>query len=68
MRNLGTCRFDVKGEFQVGGPHEGESTDARHRGGAIRSRDEGAVMALDRRSCIVWLYWRVNQRWDEPSV
>jgi hypothetical protein len=35
--NLGTCRPDVKGETQVGGPHERESTDAGHRGGAARS-------------------------------
>ena len=53
-RNLGTCCFDVKGEFRVGDPHEGESTDAGHRGGVTRSRGEGAVMALDRRGYIVW--------------
>jgi hypothetical protein len=32
--NAGTCRSDVKGETQAGGPCEGESTDAGHRGGA----------------------------------
>ena len=39
--NVGTCRPDAKGEVQVGRPHEGESTDAGHRGGAARIRDEG---------------------------
>ena len=38
--NVGTCRSDDKGETQVGGPHEGESTDAGHRGGITRSSDE----------------------------
>ena len=45
--NVGTCRPDAKGEVQVGGPHEDESTDAGHRGGAARIRDEGSVMGLD---------------------
>jgi hypothetical protein len=30
-----------------------ESTDARHRGGAVRSSDEGLVMRLERRGCII---------------
>ena len=37
MWNAGTCRPDAKGEIQIGGPYEGESTDAGHRGGATRS-------------------------------
>jgi hypothetical protein len=37
VRNVGTCRPDVKGETQMGGPHKGESTDAGHRGGPTRS-------------------------------
>jgi hypothetical protein len=41
MWNVGTCRPDAKGEVQVGEPHEGESTEAGHRGGATRSSDEG---------------------------
>jgi hypothetical protein len=49
--NAGTCRSDVKGEAQVGDPREGKSTDARHRDGAVRSREEGSVMELDRRGC-----------------
>jgi RNA-directed DNA polymerase len=46
--------------------HKDESTDAEHRGGAARIRDEGSVMGLDRRGCIVWLYFQVNQKWEEP--
>ena len=37
MRNMRTCRCDVKGERRVSGPHEAESTKAQHRGGATRS-------------------------------
>jgi hypothetical protein len=48
------------------GPHKGESTDAGHRGGAVRSREEGSVMGLDRRGCVVQLYLGVNQKWEEP--
>jgi hypothetical protein len=33
VRNLGTCRSDVKGEIQVEGLLKDESTDAGHRGG-----------------------------------
>jgi len=36
-------------------PHEDESTDAQHRGGAIRSSDEVFVMKMERRDCIVQL-------------
>lgn len=40
VRNMGTCRCDVKGETQVSDPHQCESTDAQHRGGRLRSSDE----------------------------
>ncbi len=53
LRNAGTCRPDAKGEAQVGSPHESQSTDAGHRGGAARSRGEGPVMGLDRRGCSI---------------
>ena len=59
-RNVGTCRPDAKGEIQIGGPYEGESTDAGHRGGAVCSRDEGSVMGLDRRDRVVQPWPRVN--------
>ena len=51
LRNAGTCRPDVKGDVQAGDPRKGQSTDAGHRGGAVRSREEGSVMGLDRRGC-----------------
>ncbi len=34
-------------------PREGESTDARHRGGMTRSSDEGCVMRLERRGRVI---------------
>jgi hypothetical protein len=49
--NAGTCHPDVKGDVQAGDPRKGQSTDAGHRGGAVRSREEGSVMGLDRRGC-----------------
>jgi hypothetical protein len=64
--NVGTCRFAAKGEPQVGSPHEWESTEAEHRGGVVRSRGEGAVMALDRRDDIVWRDSVANRQREEP--
>jgi hypothetical protein len=52
--NVGTCHSDVKGEIQ-GGKTKYESTDAEYRDGATRSSEEGAVMALERRGCPIWL-------------
>ena len=49
--NAGTGRAKVKGEAQAGDPCKGKSTDVGHRGGAVRSRDEGSVIGLDRRDC-----------------
>ncbi len=64
-RNVGTCRPDAKGEIRVGGPHEGERTNAGHRGGVVRRRVEGSVMELDQRGYIAQLYSQINQRWEE---
>lgn len=55
VRNVGTCRPDVKGEAQADRLCEGERTDAGHRGGVARSRVEGAVMVPDRRGDVVQL-------------
>jgi hypothetical protein len=44
---------DAKGEIASGSNREDQSTDAGHRDGAVRSRDEGPVMGLDRRGCVV---------------
>ena len=40
IRNVRTCRSDAKGRVQVDGLHEHASTDAEHRGGAVRSSEE----------------------------
>jgi hypothetical protein len=53
VRNVGTCRSAAKGEAQVGSPHKSKSTEAKHRGGGVRSREEGPVMGLDRRDSSV---------------
>ncbi len=61
--NRRTCRLDTNGQSKWvdsapwssrgrtprGQGHEGESTDARHRGGPARSSDEGPVTGLERR-------------------
>ena len=44
---------DVKGQAASGSNREGESTDAEHRDGVARSSDEGSVMELERRGCVV---------------
>ena len=66
MWNAGTCRPDAKGEIQIGGPYEDESTDAGHGGGATRSSGEGPVMGLERRGCVVQLWREVNRRREDP--
>ena len=60
VRNVRTCRSDAKGEVASGQNREDESTDAEHRDGAARSRDEGSVMGLDRRGCVVQPRPRAN--------
>jgi len=58
--NVRTCRSDAKGDVQAEN-RKGQSTDAGHRGGAARSRVEGAVMASDRRGCVVQPRPRANR-------
>ena len=59
--NVGTCRSDAKGASRAGDPRQALSTDAGHRGRTARSRDEGAVMVLDRRGCGVQLWQAANR-------
>jgi len=47
--------------------HESESTDAEHRDGPTRSSVEVSVMEMERRGWIIWSYFLVNQRWEEPG-
>src|SRR6201998_4878815 len=56
---------DAKGEIASGSHREDQSTDAEHRDGAARSRDEGSVMGLDRRGCVVQPRPRANRRREE---
>jgi hypothetical protein len=65
-RNVGTCRPDAKGEVQAGCPRKDENTEAGHRDGATHSRDDGSVIGLDRRGCVVRLWNEANQQWEEP--
>ena len=44
---------------------EGESTDAGHRGGVVRSRDEGPVMGPDQRNGAVQLYHTDNPKGED---
>ena len=53
MRNVRTCRSDVKGAGQAGSPCKTLSTKAEHRGGVARSSEEGSVMELERRGGLV---------------
>ena len=48
VRNMRTCRPDVKREAQVEIPR-GESIEAGHRDGSTRSSDEISVMEMERR-------------------
>ena len=47
-----TCRPDEKREAQVVIPR-GESIDAGHRGGSVRSSGEVSVMEMERRGRII---------------
>jgi len=64
-RNVGTCRPDAKGEAQADIICKGQSTDAGHRGGDARSRDECSVMERDRRGIVVWLCSADNPRGED---
>src|SRR5216684_6514750 len=55
-----------QGRRPSGAHRKDQSTDAEHRGGAARSREEGSVMGLDRRSCVVQPRPRANRRREEP--
>src|SRR6516225_4403104 len=57
---------DVKGQAASGSNREGESTEAGRRGGAARSSDEGPVMGLERRGCVVRPWPLANWKREEP--
>ena len=66
IRNTGTCRSDAKGETQAVSNREGLSTNAGHRGGDARSREESSVMELDRRDVVIRLYPVDNPNGEDP--
>src|SRR6202142_2232578 len=55
----------VKGQAASGSNREGESTDAQRRDGAACSSEEGFVMELERRGCVVQPRPRANWKREE---
>ena len=53
VRNVRTCAPMQREKSQAAKTARTQSTDAEHRDGAARTRDEGSVMELDRRGCVV---------------
>src|SRR5207302_2174398 len=56
-----------QGRRPSGSHRKDQSTEAGHRGGAARNRDEGSVMGLDRRGCVVQPSSLANRRREEPA-
>ena len=54
-----------QGRDPSGAHRKDQSTDAEHRDGAARSREEGSVMELDRRGCVVQPKPRANRQREE---
>ena len=63
VRNVRTCRSDVKGDIQVVNTHKDLSTNAEHRGGLLRSSVEISVIEMERRQWLVQL-----NSYDQPFV
>ena len=59
---------DGKGKGTSGSNREGESTDAQRRDGAARSSDEGSLMGLERRGCVVQPWPRANWKREELRI
>jgi hypothetical protein len=60
MRNVGTYWLNVK-ERGVADFGNSASTDVSQRGGATRSSDEGTVMVVERRGCVIQSTLAVNR-------
>jgi hypothetical protein len=58
--NIGSSRFDVKGEIQAENLQE-LNTDAKHRDGLIGSSEEAPVMDVERSDQIIRLIDLINQ-------
>jgi len=55
-----------QGRHPSGAHRKDQSTDAGHRGGAARSSEEGPVMGLERRGCVVRPWPLANWKREEP--
>jgi len=62
--NVGTCWFNAKGRG-IKLQRDTASTNVNQRGGATRSSDEAAVMAVEQRGCVIQPTLIANQRWEE---
>jgi hypothetical protein len=62
--NVGTC-VAMQREQLKRTTRESLSTEARHRGGAVRISDEGSVTEPERRGGIVQPDWKINRKREE---
>ena len=62
--NVGTCWSNAKGRG-VALMRNSASTDVDQRGGATRSSDEAAVMAVEQRGCVIRSEFITNWIWEE---
>ena len=60
VRNVGTCRLDVKRDVQGRNPKD-QRIDARHRDGATRSSEELGEIPRERRGRVIQLEAPVNR-------
>ena len=60
VRNVGTCRLDVKRDVQGRNPKD-QRIDARHRDGATRSSEELGESPRERRGRVIQLEAPVNR-------
>ena len=60
VRNVGTCRLDVKRDVQGRNPKD-QRIDARHRDGATRSSGEVGESPMERRGRVIQLEAPVNR-------
>src|SRR4051794_7739641 len=65
MREI--CSLVTRGRTTSGDGREWQSTDAGHRGGPVRSSDEGPVMGLERRGRAVHGQREVNPVGVDPA-
>ena len=61
------CSLAAAGRTPTGRNREGQSTDARHRGGPARSSGEGPVVGVERRGWADQVSPLVNPSGDEPE-